>query len=191
MPHYGYVEYDEAWEWFKNRHTAMAAYLEPFEKDAEKRDDQGDYWWELRACAYLEEFEKPKIIFSEIVSEPQFFYDDKGFYPEATVFFISGEHLKYLTAILNSKAATFFFKTFYMGGELVGKIRYKKAFLLQLPIPIPTENQEKEIGDLVDKVMDMKKKGFDTNEIETEIDKAVYQLYNLSALEIEMIERAY
>jgi adenine-specific DNA-methyltransferase len=188
MPHYGYVEYNEAWEWFKNRHPALAAYLKPFEKDAEKRDDQGDYWWELRACAYLQEFEKPKIIFSEIVSEPQFYYDDKGFYPEATVFFISGEHLKYLTAILNSKAATFFFKTFYMGGELVGKIRYKKAFLLQLPIPVPTENEENEIGNLVDKIMEMKRENMNPDAIEKQIESWIYSLYQLTPDEIKTIE---
>ena len=27
-----------------------------------QRDDQGDYWWELRPCAYYDKFEKPKIM---------------------------------------------------------------------------------------------------------------------------------
>ena len=89
----------------------------------------------MRNCAYSNDFAKPKIIFSEIVSEPQFYYDEKGYFPEATVFFISGKHLKYLTALLNSKPVTYIFKTFYAGGELVGKYRYKKSFLENLPIP--------------------------------------------------------
>lgn len=31
-----------------------------------KRDDQGDYWWELRSCNYLDEFYKQKIMYNDI-----------------------------------------------------------------------------------------------------------------------------
>ena len=63
---------------------------------------------------------------------------------------ISGEHLKYLTAFLNSKTITFCFKTFYAGGELVGKYRYKKSFLENLPIPKPTKENETAFENIVD-----------------------------------------
>ena len=98
-------------------------------------------WYALQRCAntYLAEFEKPKIIYSEIVSSPQFNVDFDGVYPDASVFIITGSNIKYLTALLNSKPVSYFFKTFYAGGELVGKYRYKKAFLQNLPIPIPKE----------------------------------------------------
>ncbi len=90
------------------------------EKTRKKTPNQ---WYEVQdSIAYHKEIEKNKIIFSEIVSEPQFYYDEKGYYPEATTFLLTGEKLKYLTALLNSKAVTFLFKSFYMGGELVGKI---------------------------------------------------------------------
>lgn len=188
VPRYGYVEYDDAWVWFSEHHPLIARLLLPFKPKAEKRNDQGDYWWELRACAYIGEFENPKIVFSEIVSQPQFYYDEDNYYPEATVFFITGEQLKYLTAILNSKAATFFFKTFYMGGELVGKIRYKKSFLEQLPIPVPLENLEKQINSLVDQIISDKKQDKDSSEAEQLIDNFVYRLYSLSEDEIAIIE---
>ncbi len=188
IPRYGNIEFDEAWEWFSNEHTAISNYLSPYKVQAEKREDKGDYWWELRACSYIKEFEKPKIIFSEIVSNPQFYYDEKGYYPEATVFFISGNNLKYLTALLNSKASTYFFKTFYMGGELVGKIRYKKVFLEQLPIPIPTPKQENLINELVDKIISQKQQGEDTKSYEDQIDKLVYQLYDITEDEQKLIE---
>jgi len=189
-PRYGEMEFDEAWEWFYKNHNAIAKYLFSFKTKAEKREDKGDYWWELRACAYIGLFEKPKIIFSEIVSEPQFYYDEKGYYPEATVFFISGNNLKYLTALLNSKPVTFFFKSFYMGGELVGKIRYKKAFLEQIPIPIPTEKQEMEMNSLVDKIILQKQQNQDTKMLEAEIDQMVYKLYELTNEEIKIVEEA-
>jgi len=191
-PTYGNLLYDDAWEWFSKNNFAIANYLHNFKSKAIKREDKGDYWWELRACAYLAEFEKPKIVFSEIVSEPQFYFDEKGFYPEATVFFISGNHLKYLTALLNSKAVTFFFKNFYMGGELVGKIRYKKAFLENVPIPKPSIKEESNIETLVDQILSLKKANpqADTSELENEIDELVYKLYELTPEEIEVVKNS-
>src|SRR5690606_32991377 len=99
------------------------------------------HWLELDnnpSLDYFNLFEQPKIVFSEIVSEPQFCLDTNKFYPEATTFFIYGENLKWLTALLNSEPITVLFRIFYAGGELVGKYRYKKAFLENLPIPEPT-----------------------------------------------------
>src|SRR5690625_62633 len=171
---------------------AIYEHLLNFEDKASKRYDQGNHWTNLRNCAYLDKFDSPKIIFSEIVSEPQFYYDEKGYYPEATVFFISGEKLKYLTAVLNSKAATFFFKNFYMGGELVGKIRYKKAFLEQLPIPKPNNTQEENIIAFVDNIIGMKEENpkCDTSDLESRIDQLVYELYELTEEEIEIVEQS-
>ena len=64
---------------------------------------------------------KEKIVYSEIVQSPQFHIDNNRFYNEASSFFMTGENLKYLTALLNSNPVTFFFKKFYMGTELGSK----------------------------------------------------------------------
>ena len=76
-------------------------------------------------------------MYSEIVREPQLYLDlDGEFYPEATVFIMTGEHLGFLYHVLHTKTVTFLFKTFYAGGGL-GETgyRYKKAFLEKLPVP--------------------------------------------------------
>jgi hypothetical protein len=155
------------------------------------RKKTNNKWFETQdSTSYANEFDKPKIIFSEIVSEPQFYYDEENFYPEATVFFISGKNLKFLTALLNSKAVTFLFKTFYMGGELVGKIRYKKSFLENVPLPIPTIKQEEQIEKIVYQILQLKKDNpsADTSALEREIDLMVYELYGLSEEEIGIVE---
>lgn len=120
------------------------------EKDSGRKPTKHS-WFELQdSTAYYTEFEKPKIVFSEIVSEPQFYYDTQKYYPEATAFLITGENLKWLTAFLNSELITVIFRIFYAGGELVGKYRYKKAFLENLPIPEPKKQFEPIIEMLVD-----------------------------------------
>jgi hypothetical protein len=74
-------------------HKAVASIYYPLRKSGKERRS-GRLLVGTSCCSYIAEFEKPKIIFSEIVSEPQFFYDEEGYYPEATVFFMSGEKIE-------------------------------------------------------------------------------------------------
>lgn len=80
---------------------------------------------------------KPKIIYSEIVRSPQFYYDEnERFYPEATVFIMTGSHMNYICNLLNSNLIAFIFKKFYAGGGLGEEgYRYKKQFIEKLPLP--------------------------------------------------------
>ncbi len=174
----------------KKNYPIIYQYLTQFQEKAQLRADQGEDWTNLRNCAYLNELEKQKIIFSEIVSEPQFHYDTEKFYPEATLFFITGESLKYLISLLNSKFITYLFKKFYAGGELVGKYRYKKAFLENLPIPKISKTQEQPFITLVDKILTTKRTNptAETSALEAQIDQLVYQLYGLTDEEIKIVE---
>ena len=104
-------------------------------------------WFETQdSISYWEDFSKPKIMYSEIVRSPQFYLDEQGqFFPEATTFILTGEHLRYLYNIFHSKVFTYFFKHFYAGGGLgEDGYRYKKVFFEKLPIPkmIGTPNQQ-------------------------------------------------
>jgi restriction endonuclease S subunit len=79
-----------------------------------------------------------------------------------------------------------------MGGELVGKIRYKKSFLENVPIPIPDNNQEEKISTLVDQIIYLKNENLDadTSELENKIDQLVFQLYELTEEEIKIVEES-
>jgi adenine-specific DNA-methyltransferase len=173
---------------------SLMNHLRPFETKARARDDQGDYWWELRPCAYYPEFEKEKVVYSEIVREPQFHYDTEQFFVEATAFLMTGSQTKYLCALLNSKPVAFFFKRYYAGGGLGEEgYRYKKAFLENLPIPpITPENQSlvSQIESLVDQILARKRgnPNADTRDLERAIDDIVYLLYDLTPDEIRLVE---
>ncbi|EJB0530410.1 Eco57I restriction-modification methylase domain-containing protein [Campylobacter jejuni] len=144
---------------------------------------------------YYQEFEKEKIVYSEIVRKPQFYLDvNLNFYAEATSFILTGENLKYLIAFLNNDFVAFIFKTFYAGGNLgENGFRYKKAFLEKLPIPkINSKNQKlvDELVNLVDEILKAKEqdKNANTQELENKINSLVYKLYNLTEDEIKIIE---
>jgi len=128
----------------KNDYPTIYKHFENYLPQIQKRLDQGEHWTNLRNCAYLDEFNKAKIVYSEIVKEPQFLYDNSNFFVEATNFLMTGEDLKYLASLLNSKPVTYCFKLFYAGGGLgESGIRYKKAFLENIPIPKIPEKKQK------------------------------------------------
>lgn len=181
------------------KYPATKAHLDSHYDTITTRCDQGDTPYHLRNCAYLEDFEKEKIVYGEIVQEPRFYLDNGEcelgyFYAEATSFILTGEHLRYLLGMLHSKLITFAFKTFYAGGGLgESGYRYKKAFIERLPIPqITPKNQElaDEIIVLVDKILQIKEKDpkANTQKLEKEIDALVYRLYHLTDEEIKIIE---
>ena len=146
------------------------------EKGARKKTN--NKWFETQdSIGYWEDFYRPKIMYSEIVKEPQFYLDRIGeFFPEATTFIITGQNLEYLCNLFNSKIIAFIFKTFYAGGGLgENGYRYKKIFFEKLPIPVPDQI----IEDKIKKNILLKK--------DYEIDNIIYKLYDLSNEEIEYI----
>ncbi|AFI03127.1 type IIS R-M system restriction/modification enzyme [Helicobacter pylori PeCan18] len=176
------------------KYPAIKAHLDSHHDAIVTRCDQGDTPYNLRNCAYLEDFEKEKIVYPCIMAkEPCFVYEEKGFYAPAPANIITGDktEIKYLTALLNSKCIYFVMRKFYMGGGIEGELKTNN--LERIPIPqITTKNQElaDKITALMDKILQAKAKDpkANTQELEKEIDALVYQLYNLTDEEIKTIE---
>jgi len=190
-PRYGYVEYDEAWEWFKQQLPAIAAHLLPFKSKAEKRTDMGDYWWELRACAYIDDFEKPKIIYKDIAQKLTFLIDNKNYYTNNTNYFIIGNaNLEFLAGILNSSLINFYYKLISTQlGE--NAVRLFTQFVEKIPIiKYDNSNNQKNIIKNVSKIIELKEQNFnaDTTKLEKQIDELVYALYGLTEEEIRIVE---
>ncbi|PDW36025.1 class I SAM-dependent DNA methyltransferase [Helicobacter pylori] len=178
------------------KYPAIKVHLDSYWDTIATRCDQGDTPYHLRNCAYLEDFEKEKIVYPETSQGAYFIYENSGIFLEKTAFMIVSDayNLKLLTALLNSKLVTFYFKNF-CGGCILGKsgYQYNKHALEKIPIPkITTKNQE-----LADKITDgaeriLKAKAKDpkanTQGLEKEIDALVYQLYHLTDEEIKIIE---
>lgn len=176
------------------KYPATKAHLDAHWDTIATRCDQGDTPYHLRNCAYLEDFEKEKIVYPCIMAkEPCFVYEEKGFYAPAPANIITGDkiEIKYITALLNSKCIYFAMRKFYMGGGIEGELKTNN--LEKIPIPKITEkNQElaDKITALVDKILKSKEKDpkANTQKLEKEIDALVYQLYNLTDEEIKIIE---
>ena len=177
-------------------YPAIEKYLKSFGKRLEQSGEIGcrkktiHKWFEMQdTIAYYKEFDKPKIIYAETTISPNFYYDNENFIAEKTNFIMTGENLKYIMAVLSSKLGFYIFYNFYSEITLgdVG-FQYRKSSLEEFPIPEVDKKTEKEIINLVEKIIEGKKKGIDTRELEGEIDKIVYTLYDLTIEEINIVE---
>ncbi len=137
-----------AWAWLQQRHLALAAWLAPFADAARQRTDQGEYWWELRACAYYAKFEQPKVIYPDMAQGGKFCFDTQGAFSGNTAFFLPTNEPWY-AALLNSKTVWFYLSgicTALRGGQW--RLRMLTQHIETLPIPPSTPAQQEELSAL-------------------------------------------
>ena len=70
-----------------SNYPAIKEHLDQFYSQLEKRSDKGKTPYNLRNCAYLEEFEKEKIIQPQTVKEQSFCFDNKGIFGDVSMQF--------------------------------------------------------------------------------------------------------
>lgn len=194
------------WQWFQSQYPALAKHLTPFAQEGEARWDKGEYWWELRACDYYQEFEKAKILYPEICGKPEFTFDDSLYYSNNKCFLIP-LHDKYLLGIMNSKL------DYYLFEQMLPKLRggfFMPALVVLKEFPIRTidfsdpadKSRHDKMVTLVEQMLTLNKqrpdmktdheKNLIERQIEAtdrQIDALVYELYELTEDEIQIVER--
>lgn len=177
------------WDWFSESYPAIAKHLIQFESKAKKRYDQGDYWWELRSCTYYDEFDKPKIMLPDISLRGNFTMDQEGGFCIVNTAYIIGSDEKFLLGILASNLIDFYYRSIsssYRGGYL----RFIYQYLETIPIVKPDKETRKKLENNVQNILNAKKENpeADNTELESEIDRLVYELYGLSEEEIGVVK---
>ncbi|HED7607037.1 TPA: Eco57I restriction-modification methylase domain-containing protein [Campylobacter coli] len=175
-------------------YPSLKKHFDEFYPQLEKRADKGLTPYNLRNCAYIEEFEKEKIVYPCIMAkEPCFSYETSFAFAMAPANIITSNSdiLKYILAFLNSDFIYLMLRKFYMGGGIEGELKTNN--LEKLPIPkINSKNQKlaDELINLVDEILKAKEqdKNANTQELENKINSLVYKLYNLTEEDIKIIE---
>ena len=140
-----------------------------------QRDDQGITPYNLRNCAYMDDFNKPKITWGNLNLNATFALVPEGFIINApSPFIATTNHTLALLHILNSKISDYYIRKLGVTRN-GGYFEYKPMFVEQLPVPkIGLEVLEKYPLN-------------PSNEQQTEIEQIIYKLYNLSEKEIELL----
>ena len=145
-------------------------------------------WFETQdSISYWEDFSKQKIFWGELSDEPKFTIDEGEYYLANTIFFMTGESLKYLLAFLNSKLSKYFFSTIGTTSGM-GTTRWLKYKIETFFVPKLSVNEERDVIELVDSVLRCKQDGKDSTEYEQKINNLIYEIYGFTEEEIKLIE---
>ena len=174
-----------------NDYPAIKNHLDKFYPTLEKRHDKGITPYNLRNCAYHEEFTKEKLFWMDLTEKGRFVYDDVKTFCINTVYMMSGKSIKYLCALLNSSLITWYMKNTATTSGM-GVTRWFIVSVAQIPIPKVSAAEQKPFTALVDEIIEAKSANpdADTSYMEWDIDRLVYDLYGLTEEEDTTIERS-
>ena len=165
--------------------------MDVFYPRLEKRQDKGKTPYNLRNCAYLEEFAKEKVVWGNLSKKSKFSHAPKGMCISAPATMLT-RYSPYLLAVLNSTLMDWYFRLIGVERD-GGYYEYKPMFIERFPIPKITAEDQRPFVRLVDRILAAKAADpdADTSAIESEIDALVYQLYGLTDSEIAAVERNF
>lgn len=144
-------------------------------------------WYEYQQVNKTVDYNIECIIYPN-VSLGNNFTLSKGAVIDMTGFLIKSNS-RYLLAILNSNLIAFLMNIWSISRR-GGYLEYKVQYIEKIPIKKISEREQKPFIDLVEKVLEGRKKGTDTKYLESQIDHLVYQLYGLTEEEIKIVEGA-
>jgi hypothetical protein len=171
-------------------YPAVKEHLDQYWEKINGREDQGITPYNLRSCAYMDDFSKQKLLWAEtmrihksdIKDFPRFGFTDKGLFTDKTCFFAVGEYLFFLLAYLNSSVGRYLCKRYVSildnGGYLM-----QKAYLEPIPIAKPNSNKIEEI----EKICKMILKNSNSF-VEIKLNRKIYELFDFTPEETNFIE---
>ena len=171
------------------RYPAVKAHLDQLYTRLKKRQDQGATPYNLRSCAYYEEFAGRKLFWMDMAPEGRFalssaemFCNDKGF-------IVTGTSLAYLCSVLNSNLVTWYVRSTALTTGM-GVLQWKRFVVEQIPIPVLSSAEQRPFVDATHsilKALDADPEA-DISTLEAEMNRLVYDLYDLSNDEIRLVE---
>jgi len=105
------------------------------------RTDQGRFFWELRSCAYWEQFDQPKIVVPAISGTVNVAVDFKGYFANNKASIFVSNEARFLAAVVNSPVA-YWFTTQVFSTKQGGFWDFEPRYSSQWPIPAATPEQK-------------------------------------------------
>ena len=168
-------------------YPAIKRHLDLYYSDLAKRADKGGSPYNLRNCAYLDDFYQEKIIYPGIMriaksnpeGFPRFTFDQTtNYFFGNDCYFIVGKNLEYLWLMLNSSFIGYCFRYYVYSFDETG-FKIFTDYFHNIPIPLPTEKDLVKTKNLVKQKVNIK-----------EINKWVYNMLKLTTEEILEVENS-
>ena len=127
-------------------YPAIKQHLDYYWDKIESRADKGDTPYNLRNCAYVDEFSKPKIVWGNLNTRGSYAMAPENMFINAPACMIVPGS-QYLLAMLNSKVADYYIRKLGVVRN-GGFFEYKPMFVEHIPVPIPREEVVASIADI-------------------------------------------
>jgi len=179
------------------KYPSIKEYLSQYKSELSKRSDivgKGK-WFELRRCAYYNEFEKDKIVYIHTARKHKFALDSsRNNYVINNCYFINSSS-KYLLAYLNSNLFEYYkINTFVSFGDAMNKGRCKLDYnkMINIPIKKIDRNTESEFEQRVNDIINLKESFYSKRnrflnkiKVEYKINKLSNKIKNFFELNFE------
>jgi len=153
------------------------------------RSDQGHRWYNLRNCAFLNEFELPKVVWPLTADRWGFALDEGRHYLASGSFMLTSTDtdLMFILGLLNSRMMKYYFT--HTGVMTAGgAFTLKKATIERLPMRLGGESNDiARAARTITKLLSTNPSA-DTAVLESQIDQLVYTLYDLTPKDIAIVE---
>ena len=162
-------------------YPAVKAHLDHYWDRISKRADKGDTPYNLRNCAYLEDFSKPKMLWKRVGSILRFCYNDNETLGLDSTCFATGENIEFICCVLNSPMGHYLLKDAPKTGT--GDLLVSVQAIEPIKIPQVGLETNSEFKKLLESLIKT-----DSPSNEKEISRKVLKLYDLSLDEQSYIE---
>ena len=172
---------EQAEKVFARTYPAIHNFMIPHRDALVQRTDQGHYFWELRSCAYWQEFEQPKIIVPAISGTVNFAPDLLGYFCNNKATFFVPESVLFTCAVVNSQVADWYARQTFATKQ-GGFFDFEPRYSTQLVIPPATTLQRTTIEQLAKRVIDTGGEGAEASYFERLLNALVYELFFFSEI---------
>ena len=152
-------------------YPAVKEHLDHYWRQIKDRADQGDTPYNLRNCAYLEDFSKPKILWKRIGSILRFSYVENEVLGLDSTCIATGGHIPFLCCVLNSAMGHYLLKDAPKTGTGDLLVSVQAIDPIRIPVCHDDEYYETLLKRQVESI---------TPDVERIIDNAVFDLYHLT-----------
>ena len=164
-----------------NDYPAVKTHLDQYWDRISTRADKGDTPYNLRNCAYLEDFSKPKIIWKIIGSRLAFAIDNNGIMLNNACYLLTGNHLAHILGFLNSSPLIWYSEITNMNKTGVGDAQVGAQNIILFPIP-STINEE--VVEIVEQLLSTPA----NSNLKRILSERIYAIYGLDIEEISYLE---
>ena len=165
-------------------YPAIKAHLDQYWDRISKRADKGDTPYNLRNCAYLEDFSKPKILWKRVGSILRFCYNDNEALGLDSTCFALGNNIEFVCCVLNTPMGHYLLKDAPKTGT--GDLLISVQAVEPIKLPSVTYEINIEFKRLLEMMI-----ANCSDDIENEISQKIFNLYGLSHEEQKYIEENF